>query len=250
MLQGKYMLPRLLIFVLMLPLLGGCATNATPTNPNDPWESTNRRVYEFNDALDRKVVKPAADGYTWVTPRFVRRGVTNFFDNVSYPKVIVNSFLQGKGRQGLVDSSRFLVNTTLGVVGLFDVATPLGLPASNEDFGLTFAAWGANSGPYLVLPGYGPSTVRDSLDVPGSVLTNPLTWLLAWNVTIPLTALYAVNTRAELDQAVRIRDEAALEPYSFVRAAYLQYRQNLMHEGAGGMDVYDDDDLFDDAFGD
>ncbi len=238
-----------LSFVLTIALaISGCATNATPLNPNDPWEPGNRQVYDFNDDLDRKVLAPAASGYSAVTPRFVRRGVTNFFNNVTYPKVIVNSFLQGKGRQGLADTGRFLINTTLGVVGLFDVATPLGLPANNEDFGQTFAVWGANSGPYLVLPGYGPSTVRDSMDIPLAIALNPLTYLATWGVGIPLAALYAINTRAELDQAARFRDEAAFDPYVFTRAAYLQHRQNLIYDGNPPLDELYDDEYFDEAF--
>lgn len=240
---------RLSALIAALVLASGCATNATPLNPNDPWEPGNRQVYDFNDDLDRKVLAPAASGYSAVTPRFVRRGVTNFFNNVTYPKVIVNSFLQGKGRQGLADTGRFLINTTLGVVGLFDVATPLGLPANNEDFGQTFAVWGANSGPYLVLPGYGPSTVRDSMDIPLSIAVNPLTYTVAWTVSVPLAVLYAVNLRANLDQAARLREEAAHDPYVFTRSAYLQYRQSLIHDGAPPADYYDDE-LFADAFDD
>jgi len=130
-----------------------------------------------------------------------------------------------------------------------DFATPLGLPANYEDFGQTFAVWGANSGPYLVLPGYGPSTVRDSMDIPLSIAVNPLTYTVAWTVSVPLAVLYAVNLRANLDQAARLREEAAHDPYVFTRSAYLQYRQSLIHDGAPPADYYDDE-LFADAFDD
>lgn len=248
------MAARLILIFIAIVALSGCAYNATPTNQHDPWESTNRRVYGFNDALDRRVLAPVANGYTAVTPRFVRRGVTNFFNNATYPKVAINSFLQGRGRDGVADTGRFVINTTLGIGGLLDVATPLGLPPRRADFGQTFAVWGANSGPYLVLPAYGPSTIRESTDIPLGVVVNPLAYLTTWTVSVPLTALYAVNLRAEMDQAARLREEAALDPYIFTRSAYLQYRQQLVRDAESSLDdLYGDeyfDDPFDDLYGD
>lgn len=238
------MLYRLLALLATAVLATGCAHNASPGTPNDPWEPTNRELYEFNEALDRRVLKPLADGYVWITPRFFRGRVTDFFNNVSYPKVIVNSFLQGKPVEGLQDSGRFLVNSTLGIGGLFDVATPLGLPVHDEDFGQTFAVWGFKSGPYLMVPALGPYTVRHTIDIPLRTVTSPLTYLLSASYSLPLTALYVVNLRAELGPALQLRDEAALDPYVFVRSSYLQHRENLIHDGNPPMDYYDDE-LFD-----
>ncbi len=232
---------RRLIIVLLAGSIAGCAHNATPANPHDPWEPTNRRAFEANEALDRRLLKPLADGYVRITPRPVRTGVSNFFDNATYPSVVVNSLLQGKLGQGTRDAGRLLINTTLGLGGVLDVATPLGLEQNDEDFGQTFAVWGFDSGPYLMLPALGPYTVRHALDLPLALALNPLFHLLHYSVSLPLTGLYIVNLRAELEPAMRLREQAAIDPYLFTRSAYLQHRQNLIYDGSPPLaDDYDE----------
>lgn len=204
-------------------LAGGCAT--TPGNP-DPWEKMNREVYKFNDNLDRWVLKPLADGYTKITPEPVRDGIGNAFTNLRGPDVILNDFLQGKGPQGLSDLGRFAVNTTVGVAGIFDPATKWGMPAHRENFGQTLAVWGVKEGPYVVLPLFGPATLRDSAGIPVSIVTHPLFWVDFPAVTTPLWVLDLISTRAEAEGIFRFRDISAVEPYVATREAYLQYRRN------------------------
>ena len=210
--------------------LGGCASN--PTNPADPWEPFNRRVWEFNEDVDRVYLKPLAQGYKKVLPAFARRGVGNFFRNLLEPTNIVNDLLQGKFAQAGSDTARFLVNSTFGVLGLFDVATKEGLERHEEDFGQTFAKWGIPSGPYMVLPFIGPSNVRDGIGLlPYYFLTDPR--LAAENIetTIVLIGVDVIDRRAQLLTASRILD-LQLDPYAFTREAYKQKRLDLIYDGA------------------
>lgn len=236
---------RCLVLLVLGLSLAGCAQNSTPLNPYDPYEETNRQVFEFNQTLDRTVLEPVATAYARITPGFFRRGVSNFFSNARYPGVILNNLLQGKFRESASDTGRFLVNTTVGVLGLWDPASHIGLPEHREDFGQTLAVWGANSGPYLELPAFGPNYARTLPDYPVSALTNTLNYIWGFNVTAPLYVLYAVNTRAQLDSAVKIREQAALDPYIFTRTAYMQYRQNLIYDGNPPEEDLYDESLFD-----
>ena len=240
-----------LIFILPLLLMSGCAT--TPPRENlttpDSIEPLNRTFYKFNDALDRAIMKPVAKSYATITPLVVRTGVTNFFDNLSYLDVVLNTLLQGKYYEFFSDVARFLTNSTLGIGGLFDVATGMGFIAHEEDFGQTLAVWGFKSGAYLYIPLIkGPDTVRDLPDMATSTLLNPLTYVssvILW----PVTALKVINTRANLLDDTNIRDEAALDPYAFTREAYLQRRQYLIYDGSPPNEGYDDifQDLENDA---
>jgi phospholipid-binding lipoprotein MlaA len=246
-------LPRFIATLILISLVSACTTvqkspSAEPEMVNvDPFESTNRSVYRFNDGLDRYFVKPVASTYASITPDLVQTGVTNFFNNISYLNVVVNSSLQGKLDQGMSDLFRFVFNSTLGVAGLFDVATPLGIPANKEDLGQTFAVWGSGQGPYLTLPLFGPNTLRDAPDLVTSLFLNPISYL-ASAVSLPATALNIVNRRANLLEAKSMLDEAALDPYSFTREAYLQQRLYLIHDGApptdGAEDIFDEE-IFD-----
>ncbi len=223
---------------LALLLLGiacsGCATvRPAPAGDavSDPWEHSNRGVYGLNEDLDDAVLKPTASFYERITPNAVRRAVTNFFANLGYPDVIVNNALQGKGGEALSDTGRFLVNSTLGIGGLFDVAQHMGLPSHNEDFGQTLAVWGVKSGSYLVLPLFGPNTVRSTPALAVSAVTNVLFYVGASSVTIPLTVLGIINTRANASGAYAFINSAALDPYIFTREAYLQRRNYLIYDG-------------------
>ncbi len=243
---------RVIGLALVALLATGCAHNSTPMEPYDPYEDANRKVFNFNQGLDKYVLAPTASAYTAVTPGFFRQGVDNFFDNASYPGTILNDFLQGKVKQGFQDTGRFIVNTTVGLLGFFDPASAIGLVENDEDFGQTLATWGANSGPFLELPGLGPRYARHTADLPVATATNVLTYAVSSSVGWPLTVLYVINTRAMLDRAARIRAEAALDPYLFTRSAYMQYREQKIYDGNPPTeDLYDDsffDELDEDAF--
>ena len=228
MIQTRSWLP-LVAALLAITFLSGCASTATTDN-GDPHESTNRKFYAFNDSLDKNILEPVAKTYVDVTPDPVREGVTNFFDNVSYLNTIANDLLQGKVGQFFEDSGRFVVNSTIGIGGLFDPATGMGLPQNNEDLGQTFGVWGAGEGAYLTLPFMGPSSYRDIGSPVMGVLLNPFTYL-APVVTIPVGVVNAVNARANLLDATRIRDQAALDPYTFVREAWRQQREFEIYDG-------------------
>jgi phospholipid-binding lipoprotein MlaA len=220
---------RLILALLTCFLMAGCAT--TRDNP-DPWEGLNRKTYAFNDALDRAVLKPLAVGYQKVTPAFAQEGVNNFFDNLEDIGTSLNNFLQGKPKEGLSDAGRFLANTVLGVFGLWDVATPMGLEKHYEDFGQTLGVWGVAAGPYLVLPLLGPSSARDGparLVSPEWYYTDYINpERLYWG----LWAFEKVRTRANLLKSESILDQAALDKYTFIRDAWLQRRQNQVYDGS------------------
>ena len=247
--NGKTAILWLVVGWSAFALLTGCATmqSADPEVPdNDPFESVNRPIYRANDFIDRRIAKPVTEAYVSYTPQPVQNSVSNFFDNVVYPNVILNDFLQGKGTQGLEDLGRFLVNTTFGFLGVWDMATPLGLEAHDEDFGQTLGVWGMDESIYLVLPFIGPSTVRDVPNLGVSTVTNILFYVPSPYV-VPVALLGFIDLRARLDEAITFRDETAVEPYLFTREAYLQHRKFLIYDGNPPID----DDLYlDDPFDD
>jgi phospholipid-binding lipoprotein MlaA len=199
-------------------------------------------VYNFNDTLDRKIFEPVARGYAKVTPEFARTGVTNFFGNLNYLNVIFNDLLQAKAKQFANDSGRFVVNSTAGIGGFFDPATKIGLQENDEDLGQTFGTWGAGEGAYLVVPFLGPNSFRDLPDAATSTFLNPMFYFHAIDavVTVPLGALNAINKRANLLEATSIRDQAALDPYTFVREAYRQQRTYKIYDGNPPGEGFDD----------
>lgn len=224
---------RLAVCFSVITWITGCATAQSAdmdVSDNDPLESVNRPIYWVNDFLDETLAEPIADIYVEYTPKPFRNSVSNFLDNVAYPNVILNDFLQGKGKQGLEDSGRFVVNSTFGFFGIWDMATPLGLEAHNEDFGQTLGVWGMDEGTYLVLPLFGPTSVRDAPDLGISTLTNLLLYV-SNPAAIPVTVLGMIDRRARVADAVSFRDETAVEPYLFTREAYLQHRNFLIHDG-------------------
>ena len=214
--------------------LTGCATaqNHDDLPNNDPLEPFNRAMYRFNDTLDRAVLKPVAKGYVAVTPDFVRSRISNFFSNLGDLAVFANDLLQGKLEQGSQDGVRFLMNTSMGLLGFFDVATGAGLPHHREDFGQTLAVWGWDNSTYLVLPLLGPSTLRDSMGLVGDY---PFTFYAYLNTTYTkeaeIFAFQTVQTRSNLLAATNVLETAALDPYAFMRDAYLQQRRNLIYDG-------------------
>lgn len=244
-------LARGLIF-LPFVLATACASlpEGTERSERDPWERYNRSMYTFNDTVDRAVLRPAAKGYRAVTPDFIEYGISNFFSNLSYPVVIVNQLLQGDFGDGLRDTGRFAVNTVLGIGGLFDPATNMGLEANNEDFGQTLGVWGVSEGPYLVLPFLGPSTVRDTAGSYTDSEINPMFEYFEEPDRYYLLALRIVDLRAQLlDLDAQL--QSTYDPYTFMRDAYLQRREYLVNDGNVEQqdyyeDIYDDFEDFED----
>ncbi|GED21794.1 MlaA family lipoprotein [Halomonas halmophila] len=244
---------RPLLAGLALVVLSGCATtqSSAPANPEDPWEGFNRGVFAFNETLDRYALKPVAQGYRFVTPDPVETGVGNFFSNLGEIRTTLNSLLQGKGSNASASTGRFLLNSTVGVLGVFDVASQIGLHAREEDFGQTLGSWGVASGPYLVLPLLGPSTLRDTGGLPVDMYTYPTTYIEDDAVRYSLTGLRVIDTRAGLlDQEKLIQGDR----YSFIRDSWLQRRHFEVNDGELGEDPFATDDFdlegsdFDDAF--
>jgi phospholipid-binding lipoprotein MlaA len=198
----------------------------------------NRKVQAFNDTADRYVLKPVAKGYGAVLPKPVRRGVGNFFSNLLAPITILNQLLQGKGTEGGQDTMRFLVNTTLGVGGIFDVGSKVGLEEHQEDFDQTFARWGVGSGPYLVVPFLGPSTFRGVAGTITSIPFTPIGYLDDASVRNTMAAVYFVDGRAAL---LDVEELVGGDRYSFLRDAYLQRREFLINDGAVADDPFLDD---------
>lgn len=215
----------------------------------DPWEGFNRRVFAFNDVLDRYTLKPIAKGYQTVTPDPVQTGVGNFFANLSDVRTALNSLLQGKPANAGLATSRFLINSTVGIGGLLDYATLMEINADKEDFGQTLAVWGWDDSRYLVLPLLGPRTLRDTTGLPFDIAAHPLTYMDDHTLRAGLTALDIIHIRAGLlDQ----EDLISGDRYSFVRDAFLQRRQFEISDGELGDDPFAMDDFeFDDTdFGD
>lgn len=221
-----------------IALLGGCATNG---DPRDPLEPLNRGIYTFNDGVDSLLIKPAAIAYTQFLPEWLRTGVGNFFSNINDVIVLVNDLLQLKIAQAGSDAGRLVVNTTVGVLGVFDVATGMGLEKHDEDFGQTLGYWGLGDGPYIVLPILGPSNARDTVGWVGDFYTWPVTYVEDDSTRRVLVVTRIVSGRADLLSASKILETAALDPYAFVRDAYLQRRRNLVYDGKPPLDEEDSD---------
>ncbi len=244
--MNLHTISRLAVLTSAGALLAGCATVQNP-DARDPWEGFNRNVYAFNDTVDRAVLRPVAEAYTYVTPQPVRSCVSNVFSNLGDVWGAANSFLQGRGLDGINTLGRFMFNTTMGVGGCFDVASKTGAHKIPNDFGVTLGVWGLGQGPYLVLPLLGSSSVRDGVGFVGDVYGNPLGLTQIENVRWrnSLLGLRLVDTRAQLLEASRTVDRVALDPYSFVRDAYLQRRAAQVNGRDGGAALPDysiDDD--------
>jgi phospholipid-binding lipoprotein MlaA len=218
-------LARLALATVACAALSACVTLPpnSPRSPQDPWESWNRGVYKFNDKLDRAIAKPAAKAYVRVIPHPIRVGVTNFFANLETPTVMVNDALQGKFKAAGNDLGRFLLNTTVGIGGILDPATPAGLDHNNEDFGLTLGTWGVHAGPFVELPILGPSDCRDAAGKLVDTYTNPRQYIHNNYWRYGLWLPYFIDVRAALlplDDTI----QHAFDPYAFVRDAYLSRR--------------------------
>jgi phospholipid-binding lipoprotein MlaA len=226
-------LKRFLLLGLVACMVGCASIPAgVEPSPHDPWEPFNRSVFQFNEGLDTYLLKPVVTGYRFVLPEFVRDGIYNFFSNYSDIYTALQNLLQGKPDYAFSDLMRVVVNTTFGLGGLIDMATPGGLPKHKEDWGQTFGVWGIPSGPYVVLPFFGPSSVRDTF---GTVADLESDYLFGYVKDIGLrnsiTGLRVVNARNTYYEAGDLLDGAAIDKYSFMRDAYIQRREYQINEG-------------------
>jgi phospholipid-binding lipoprotein MlaA len=229
------------VYLLSAIMLTGCTTLEGPTDPGDPFESYNRSMDSFNNNVDNYVLKPVAAGYQYITPTPVQKGVSNFFSNLDDVLVIFNDLFQLKFKQLASDTGRVLINSTLGLYGLIDWSSDIGLEKHNEDFGQTLGYWGVPRGPYLVLPFFGPSTIRDAggryVDSAGLDPANNIIYKGTpfsnrdSTVANSLTVIETINGRAQLLRAGSILDQAALDRYLYIRELYLQRRNNLVFDG-------------------
>jgi phospholipid-binding lipoprotein MlaA len=234
------------IFLACGLFLTGCASHqpvSQPVSYEDPWQDWNRSVQSFNDTIDEYAMQPVAKGYRWVMPGFADRAVSNFFSNIDDIGVTINDVLQGKLQQSGLDASRFLINTTAGIAGFIDVAVMLDLPKHREDFDQTLGFWGVPSGPYLVLPFFGPSTPRGVAGLMGDAAMNPISYVGPY-ISGGLFAINAVDMRADNLGTERIANEAAaFGRYEFFRDTYLNQRRYLILDGnVPDEDVLDMDD--------
>jgi phospholipid-binding lipoprotein MlaA len=213
---------------LLALMLSGCASTAN----NDPLEGINRGIYKFNDVADKAVIKPVAGAYKAVLPSPVRSGVNNFFGNLSTFVSVINDLLQLKFDKAAEGAGRFVINTTFGIAGLVDVASMDGIEKHKEDFGQTLGYWGVGSGPYIVLPFLGPSNIRDTTGlIVDSTTFDPLGYVDHPATRSSAVALRILDRRAQLLPGSDLLDEAALDPYAFMRDAYHQRRQSQIHDG-------------------
>lgn len=208
-------------------IFSGCAA---PKNPEDPYEGFNRAIFTFNEKVDKVALKPVAKVYKSVTPSFLQTGVGNFFGNIADIWIGANNLMQGKGEDGVSDFARVMINSSIGIFGIFDIASEAGLPKHNEDFGQTLGKWGVGPGSYIVLPFFGPSTARDAVALPLDLYTDP------WGHVYPVRyrnvgiGVRIVHKRAGLLDAETLVRGAALDRYQFTRDAYLQRRENLVDD--------------------
>lgn len=249
------------LLVILALLLGGCASSKNKDNSDDefsedsyiddhaasvdPWESVNRKIYTFNDYADRWVLLPVAKGYQWVTPDPVETGVSNAYANLLEITNVVNGLLQLKFVQAASDTGRFLVNTTLGLLGFIDVASHMGLEKHNEDFGQTLGYWGTPSGPYIVVPFFGPRTIRSGAGSLLDTYTDPLWYMENPNYRYSLLGLRYVSDRASLIQAEEL---ISGDRYTFIRDAYLQRREFLVNDGVVEDDFGDEQEDWDEEW--
>ena len=218
------------VLVIACGLTGGCASGPKQKSA-DPFEPVNRFIYGFNEGVDMAVVEPTAKLYRFVLPTFVRSSIGNAFSNVTEIRNVLNNALQGKLGDAYASAGRFTINSTIGVLGLFDVATEAGIEKREEDFGQTLGRWGVPDGPFMMLPFFGPSALRDTLGWGVDIYSDPLTYVNPVRARNQIWTWRTVQRRSELLDAKKIIDAAALDEYQFVRDGYLQRRRNLVYDG-------------------
>ena len=221
--------------------LAGCSSIPVEQRvASDPWESMNRSLFSVNMTIDKASTRPLAKGYRKIAPGPARKGVSNFFSNLAAPRSVINNFLQGKPRRGVSEILRFVINSTIGVGGLIDIATPSGLEEYREDFGQTAAVWGVPDGPYVMLPFLGPQTLRDAIFMPVDIVADPLFQYDNSSVRDKLYVLRLIDLRYRLLAADKFLEDSR-DQYVTTRESYLQNREYEIYDG----DPPEDDDFFD-----
>lgn len=220
---------QLVVAMLVAALLGGCAT--TGANPADPAEPFNRAMFAFNQGVDKALLRPAAVGYEAVLPTPVRSGIANVFNNLGDLAIAANDLLQGKPADAVSDAARFMFNSTFGLLGIFDIASDMGLEKHEEDFGQTLGSWGVGPGPYLMLPLLGPRDLRDAAGLAVDMSADPVGHVAHVPTRNTMTGIRLISDRAALLPADKIIEEAALDKYAYLRDAYLQRRRFLVFDG-------------------
>lgn len=234
----------LIIFISMTVI--GCTPIKKSDNPLDPYEASNRKAFKFNRHIDKKLLRPAAVAYDKTAPKAMKTGIKNFFDNLRMIRTMINDALQANFETGFTNLWRFTLNSTIGLGGILDVSTQLGLPYNQNDLGLTFAVWGSHKSPYQVLLFFGPSTWRDSIAMPVDYFAfSPLGYIKPFYVGFSLAVLRFIDFRAQLLGADKLLDDS-FDPYIFMRNAYLQVR-NKQLERVTGVDIFQEKDTVDDG---
>lgn len=228
-----------LLFALLLAAASGCAT----TGEADPWEGPNRKIFAFNEGLDHYVLEPVATGWDYVLPEFVQTGIRNIFDHANRPIVMVHNLLQGKPYDAGVDLVRFTANTIFGFGGLVDVATMDGVPDNDEDWGQTLGVWGISDGPYVMLPFFGPSTVRMTVGLAADSFSAPYSYYIPFWWSFATTGTRLLNTRAFYLEEIAQSRADAFDYYLFVRDAYLQNLESKLNDSTQ-LESEDEDDLY------
>ena len=216
---------------LLVVAASGCATSPD-ADPRDPLEPMNRAIYSFNDGFDDAIATPVAKAYRSVLHAEIRNRISNFWSNIGDVFIGVNNILQGKFQDGIEDWARVAFNSTIGLAGIHDVASDMGLEKHDEDFGQTFGRWGVGSGPYLVIPFLGPSTLRDGTGLALDFYADPMNEFSPSEVRDPLWVVRLINRRADLLDASSLLEQAALDRYIFLRDAYLQRRRSQIYDGS------------------
>jgi phospholipid-binding lipoprotein MlaA len=199
--------------------------------PDDPWENTNREIFEFNMGLDRAVMRPVSRGYRAVVPDPARQGISNALDNLTEPRTLINNVLQGDSEAAWNTFMRFMINTTVGLGGLFDVTTAGNFERRKEDFGQTLAVWGVDSGPYVMLPLFGPSTGRDTAGFVVDTVTDPFGLIFGFVPAVARTGTQMVDNRSELIEETEVLEDTAIDLYASVRTLYFQNREHEIRNG-------------------
>lgn len=221
---------RVVFCFALLTVVSGCASTGK-ISEGDPLENFNRGAFNFNKAVDKKLFNPIAEVYDAILPKVVNEGVTNIFSNMNDLSVIANDILQFKFKQAFSDILRFVVNSSLGILGFFDVSTDAGLEKHREDFGQTLAKWGFDSGPFFIIPLLGPTTLRGSMSlIVDGVLLNPTTYIRDTGYSSGLMALQYMDFKADLLSTGELLGIAAVDEYGFLKSVFLQYRDNLVHD--------------------
>jgi phospholipid-binding lipoprotein MlaA len=242
------------MLLVLATLAAGCASSPSGDEDGeapvraeyDPLEPLNRSMYALNDVVDRYTLKPIARGYKAVLPEFARRGVTNFSRNLATPRSALNNFLQGKPGPGFTDLGRFMINSTFGIAGLFDIATAEGIPEYDEDFGQTLAVWGIPEGPYLFIPILGPNTLLDAVSIPVDIYSDLLIHYDNSSVRDKIYGLRLIDLRMRLLTADTLLEDSK-DPYLTLRESYLQNRRFQIYDG-NPPSTEEEEDLFDEFF--